>query len=107
MSLSDRGTRIYGTHVQVGNDVLGLGSRGDLVNVVHGLLKLLLLARSNVDLGAVLSKPGCHHLANTRSTTSHENNLALNAKEIRRPEVIEVWSRTLVSLVAFGPPTDS
>jgi len=64
------------THVEVGDNVLNLGSSRNLVELLNSLLKLFLLPSSNVDLGTVLRETGGHHLSDTRASTSHEHNLS-------------------------------
>lgn len=90
-----------GTYIEVGDDVLRFGTSSDLVDVVHGLLKLVLLARSNIDLGAILSEASRHHLADTRAASSDKDDLSLDAEERRESQVIEVnwdWSVSRLEL---------
>jgi hypothetical protein len=71
--------------------------------------QLVLLPRSNINFGSVSCESGCHHLSNTRSSTSNENfvggrlkgaemnnkfnhtNLAFDPEEWVQPEVWYYW----------------
>ena len=84
------------THVQVGDNVLRLGASRDLVDLLNSLLQLLLLPRSNVDLGAVLRKAQRHHLANAGAAAGNKHDLAVDAKEGLEGEI---WQTLDVGLL--------